>query len=54
MYADDVAIRKKMNEERMKGLMRRLERYLEEKGLERNTSKTNIMRCRKGEKRGKR
>lgn len=52
-YANDVALMSE-DEEGMKGLMARLERYVEEKGLEINTSKTKIMRCRRGEKGGNR
>lgn len=36
------------DKEEMRGLMASLERYVEEKGFEFNTSKTKIMRYRKG------
>lgn len=36
------------DEEGMKGVMGKLERYLDEIGMELNTGKTKIMRCRKG------
>lgn len=46
-YADDLAVMAE-NEEETRRLMARLERYVEEKGLEIITSKTKSMRCRKG------
>lgn len=46
-YADDVVLLAK-DEDRMKGIMGKLERYLDGKGLEVNTEKTKIMRCRRG------
>lgn len=46
MYADDVAIMAE-NEEGIKELMARLDRYVEKKGQEIDTSKTKIMRYRK-------
>ncbi|XP_025154445.1 uncharacterized protein LOC105180639 [Harpegnathos saltator] len=45
-YADDVAILAE-DEEGMKGMMARLEKYFEGKGLEVNREKTKVMRCRK-------
>lgn len=52
-YADvaDIAIMVE-DEEGMKGIMGKLEKYLEEKGMELNVGKTKIMRCRKGRKIG--
>lgn len=50
-YADDVAL---LDEERIKEMMGKLERYLEENDLYLNISKTKIMRCRKGGDRWKR
>lgn len=50
-YADDIAIMAE-DEEGMKGIMGKLEKYLEEKGMELNVGKTKIMRCRKGKKIG--
>lgn len=44
-YADDVAL---LDEERIKEMMEKLERYLEENDLDLNISKTKIMRCKKG------
>lgn len=44
-YADDIAVLAE-DEERIKG--GKLERYLDEIGMELNTGKTKIMRCRKG------
>lgn len=46
-YADDIAVLAE-DEEGMKGVMGKLERYLDEIGMELNTEKTKIMRCRKG------
>src|SRR5436190_19152882 len=46
-YADDVALIAE-NEEDMKCMMRRMERYVEKKGLEVNAAKSKIMRFRKG------
>ncbi|XP_043276027.1 uncharacterized protein [Venturia canescens] len=46
-YADDVVLLAK-DEDEMKGMMRTLERYIEGKGLEVNTGKTKVMRCRVG------
>lgn len=40
------------DEEEMKGIMGKLEKYLEKKGMELNVGKTKIMRCRKGRKIG--
>ena len=45
-YADDVAVMAE-DEEGMKGMMARLERYMDEKGLQLNVGKSKIMRCRK-------
>lgn len=46
-YADDIAVMAE-DEEEMKGIMDKLDKYLEEKGMELNVGKTKIMRCRKG------
>ncbi|XP_067217103.1 LINE-1 retrotransposable element ORF2 protein [Linepithema humile] len=46
-YADDMVLIAE-EEEEMKGMMERLERYLDRKNLELNTEKTKIMRFRKG------
>lgn len=46
-YADDIAVLAE-DEEGMKRVMSKLERYLDEIGMEVNTGKTKIMRCRKG------
>src|SRR5436190_12995035 len=46
-YADDVALIAE-NEEDMKCMMRRMERYVEKKGLDVNGAKSKIMRFRKG------
>ncbi|XP_046145802.1 uncharacterized protein LOC123989168 [Osmia bicornis bicornis] len=46
-YADDVAVMAE-DEDGMKGLMARLERYIEGKKLEVNVGKTKMMRCIKG------
>lgn len=46
-YADDVAVMAE-DEDGIRGLMDRMERYLDEKGLELNTEKTKMLRCRKG------
>lgn len=45
--ADDIAVLAK-DEEGMKGMMGKLERYLDEIGMELKTGKTKIMKCRKG------
>lgn len=50
-YADDIAIMAE-DEEGMKGIIGKLEKYLEKKGMELNVGKTKIMRCRKGRKIG--
>jgi len=47
MYADNVALMAE-DEQRMKAMVRRLERYLEEKKLELNVEKTKIMKYRRG------
>jgi len=47
MYADDVALMAE-DEQGMKAMISRLERYLEEKGLNLNVEKTKIIRFRKG------
>lgn len=52
-YADDVAVLAE-DEEGMKGMIARLEKYLDGKGLEVNVDKTKVMRCRKGGGDGKR
>ncbi|XP_077280504.1 uncharacterized protein LOC143907534 [Temnothorax americanus] len=46
-YADDIAMLAE-NEEDMKGMIGKLEGYLDRKGLILNSEKTKIMRCRKG------
>ncbi|XP_067212233.1 golgin subfamily A member 6-like protein 6 [Linepithema humile] len=46
-YADDMVLIAE-EEEEMKGMMEKLERYLDRKNLELNTEKTKIMRFRKG------
>lgn len=46
-YADDVAVMAE-DEDGMKGLLGRLERYLDRKSSELNIKKTKIMRCRNG------
>lgn len=46
-YADDVAMLTE-DEGILKGMMKWLEGYLEEKGLMLNVGKTKVMRCRKG------
>jgi len=45
-YADDMVMLAE-DEDGMKGLMDRMERYLDGKGLELNTEKTKVMRCRR-------
>jgi len=45
-YADNIAM--VAEDEEMKGMMGKLEGYLDERGLELNAEKTKIMRCRKG------
>jgi len=47
MYADDMALMAE-KEQGMKAMIRRFERYLEEKKLELNVEKTKIMRYRRG------
>ena len=46
-YADDVAVLAE-DVEGMKGLMGKLEKYVEGKGLQVNVGKTKVMRCRRG------
>ncbi|XP_076659971.1 uncharacterized protein LOC143363245 [Halictus rubicundus] len=46
-YADDVAMVAE-DEEGMRGMMRGLERYLEERKLQLNAEKSKMMRCRRG------
>jgi len=46
-YADDIVLMTDREEE-MRSMVERLERYLDEKGLELNVGKTRIMRFRKG------
>lgn len=48
VYADDVASLLE-DEEAIKVMLGRLERYLDKKGLELNIGKTKVIRCRKGE-----
>jgi len=47
LYADDVALMAE-EEQGMKAMIKRFERYLEEKKLELNVEKTKIMRYRRG------
>ena len=51
-YADDVVLMAE-DEEGMKGMMARLERYAERKGLEVNAGKSKVMRFKKGRGREK-
>lgn len=51
-YADDVVLMAE-EEGEMRSMMERLEKYLEEKGLELNTEKIKILRFRKGRGRSK-
>lgn len=46
-YADDVVLMAE-EEQEMRAMLSRLERYLEKKGLELNAEKTKVMRFRKG------
>lgn len=46
-YADDIAIVAE-EEVGMKGMIKTLEGYVEQKGLEVNVEKTKVMRCRRG------
>lgn len=46
-YADDIVLLAE-EEGDMRCLMRSLEKYLEGKGLELNTEKSKVMRCREG------
>lgn len=46
-YADDMVLLTK-NEEEMRSMIERLERYLEKKGLKLTTEKTKLMRFKKG------
>lgn len=43
-YADDIVLLTE-DEEGMRSIIGRLEKYLERKGLELNTNKTKIIRC---------
>lgn len=52
-YTDDVAMIAE-NEGTMKGVIKVLEKYIEDKGLQVNVEKTKVMRCRKGGGRKKR
>jgi len=52
IYADDVALMVE-EEQGMKAMIRRFERYLEEKKIELNVEKTKIMRYRRGSGRKK-
>ena len=45
-YADDVAVLAE-DVEGMKGMMGKLEKYVEGKGLQVNVEKTKVMRCRR-------
>lgn len=51
-YANDLAILAK-DEEGMKGVIRKLESYLDKEGLYLNIQKTKVMRCRKGGRGGR-
>lgn len=51
-YADDIVIIAE-EEQDMRAMMNRLERYLERKGLELNEEKTKVMKFRKGGRRSK-
>ena len=53
VYADDVAVLAE-DEEGLKGLMAKLETYVDGKEFEVNVGKTKVMRCRKGGGRWKR
>lgn len=46
-YADDIVLIAE-EEGQMRSMLKRLERYIDKKGLEVNTEKTKIMRFRKG------
>jgi len=46
-YADDVAVIAE-EEAGMKGMLKTLKRYVDQKGLEVNVDKTKVMRCRRG------
>lgn len=46
-YADNIAAFAE-DEEEMRGILGKIERYLERKGLEVNVEKSKILRCRKG------
>lgn len=43
-YADDIVLLTE-DEEGMRSIIGRLEKYLERKGLELNTNKTKVIRC---------
>lgn len=43
-YADDIVLLTE-DEEGMRSIIGRLEKYLERKGLELNTNKTKLIRC---------
>ena len=47
VYADNVAVLGE-DEEGMRGMIAKLERYMDGKGLQVNVDKTKIMRCRRG------
>ena len=46
-YADDVAVLAE-DEEGMRGMIVKLEKYVDGKGLQVNVGKTKVMRCRRG------
>ena len=46
-YADDVAMLAE-DEDGMRGMIGKLERYMDGKGLQVNVGKTKVMRCRRG------
>lgn len=46
-HADDIAVMAE-DEKEIKGVMDKLEKHLEKKGMELNVRKTKIMRCKKG------
>lgn len=51
-YANNIALLAE-DEEEMRGMIKRLERYLERNKMELSVEKTNVMRCRKGGRRKK-
>lgn len=47
-YADDMVLMAE-EEDELRSMLKRLERYLDRKGLVLNVGKTKVMRCRRGE-----